>query len=311
MTHRQAARGARHVAISLVVLWLTLGAVAGRGSSSPWPPPVPSPEARRIVSLVPAATEMLFAIGAGPRVIGVSSYDHYPPEVESRTRVGALLDPDLERILALRPDLVVVYGSQDDLRRKLQRASVGVFDYRHGGLAHVMATMRALGTRVGLAADADRVAAGLDRALADVGRRVAGRPRPRVLIVIDREPGSLRQVLASGGVGFLHDLVTLAGGDNVFADVARESVHASSEAILTRAPDVILELRPGASGAGGIPSIGAGAGADTTAWRVLGAVPAVRAGRVVALVGDEFLVAGPRVAQAAEGIGRALHPGRL
>jgi iron complex transport system substrate-binding protein len=254
---------------------------------------------------------MLFAIGAGSRVIGVSSYDHYPPEVALRQKVGALLDPDLERILALRPDLVVVYGSQDDLRRKLQRASVGVFDYRHGGLAHVGETMRALGARVGLTADADRAAAGLERALADIGRRVAGQPRPRVLIVIDREPGSLRQVLASGGLGFLHDLVTLAGGDNMFADVARESVHASSEAILARAPDVILELRPGASGATGIPSIGAGAGADTTAWRVLGAVPAVRTGRVVALVGDEFLVAGPRVAQAAQGIARVLHPGRV
>ena len=65
------------------------------------------PAAQRIVSLVPALTEMLFAIGAGPQVVGVSSYDEFPPEVKSLPKVGALLDPDIERILALRPDLVV------------------------------------------------------------------------------------------------------------------------------------------------------------------------------------------------------------
>ena len=75
--------------------------------------------AARIVSLVPAATEMLFAIGAGPRVVAVSSYDHEPPEVDRLPRVGALLDPDLERILGLRPDLVVIYGTQHDLQQQL------------------------------------------------------------------------------------------------------------------------------------------------------------------------------------------------
>ena len=71
--------------------------------------------ARRIVSVVPAVTEMLFAIGAGPQVVAVSSYDNWPPEVKPLTRVGALLDPDVERILQLRPDLVVVYGKQSEL----------------------------------------------------------------------------------------------------------------------------------------------------------------------------------------------------
>ena len=80
----------------------------------------------RIVSLVPAATEMLFAIGAGPRVIAVSSYDHEPPEVDRLPRVGALLDPDLERILSLRADLVVVYGTQHELKQQLARATIPV-----------------------------------------------------------------------------------------------------------------------------------------------------------------------------------------
>jgi ABC-type Fe3+-hydroxamate transport system substrate-binding protein len=80
-----------------------------------------APATRRIISLVPAVTEMLFAIGAGDAVVGVSSYDHYPPAVETKTRVGALVDPDFERILSLKPDLVIVYGTQNDLVARLGR----------------------------------------------------------------------------------------------------------------------------------------------------------------------------------------------
>src|SRR6476469_11238530 len=79
---------------------------------------------QRIISLVPALTEMLFAIGAGPQVVAVSSFDEYPPEVLKLPRVGALIDPDLERLPSLRPDLVIVYESQSDLRKQLDRASI-------------------------------------------------------------------------------------------------------------------------------------------------------------------------------------------
>ncbi len=107
------------------------------------------PAPTRIISLVPAVSEMLFAIGAGPQVVAVSSFDDYPPEVLKLPRVGALLDPDLERILSLRPDLVIVYESQVDLRRQLERASIPTFVYKHAALADVTATIRQLGARVG------------------------------------------------------------------------------------------------------------------------------------------------------------------
>ena len=89
--------------------------------------------ARRIISLVPALTEILFAIGAGPQVIAVSSYDDDPPEVKTLPRVGALLNPDTERILSMRPDLVLVYGSQAELFNQLNRSGIPIFRYRHGG----------------------------------------------------------------------------------------------------------------------------------------------------------------------------------
>jgi iron complex transport system substrate-binding protein len=250
----------------------------------------------RIVSLVPAATEILFAIGAGPRVVGVSSYDHEPAEVDRLPRVGALVDPDLERILGLRPDLVVIYGSQRDLRRQLDRAGAPVFGYTHGGLREVTATIRSLGDRTGTAARAREVAAAIERDLAAIASRVAGRPRPRTLLVFGREPGTLRNMYASGGTGFLHDMLEAAGGANVFADQKRESVQAGAETLLTAAPEVVLEIRAGPEPV------------DLTAWQSLPAIPAVRRKRLVVLTGSDLVTPGPRVAAATERLARALHP---
>src|SRR5687767_3710713 len=120
--------------ILAVIVTLLLYAVTTGAQQPQQRPP------QRIISIIPALTEVLFAIGAGPRVVAVGSFDEYPPEVKKLERVGALLDPDLERILSLKPDLVTVYGSQADLLRQLERAGVPTFLYRHAGLADVSST---------------------------------------------------------------------------------------------------------------------------------------------------------------------------
>ncbi len=248
---------------------------------------------QRIVSVVPSVTEMLFAMGAGPRVVAVSSYDTFPPEVSRLPRVGALIDPDVERIIALRPDLVVIYASQDDLRTQLDRARIPTFVYRHGDLAAIPQLMRDLGARVGMTEAGARLARTLNDDLKAVRDRATGRARPRVLLVIGREAGSLRSIRASGGYGFLHDLLECAGGENVFADVKRESVDVTLEAILARAPEVIIELhyqeRPSE----------AAVAAERAVWKPLAGVPAVRHGKVVLLYGGELVVPGPRIARTA------------
>jgi iron complex transport system substrate-binding protein len=257
-------------------------------------------DARRIVSLIPATTEMLFAMGAGDRVVAVGSYDHFPPEVERLPRVGALLDPDVERILTLRPDLVVVYGTQQELKAKLERAQIPFYSYMHKGLADVVETVRLLGARVGVEAQANALAARIEKELAAVRARVAGRPRPKTLLLFGREPGSLRGLNASGGQGFLHDMLEVAGGIDVLADQQRQSVMMSTEMVLALAPDVIVELRYARRDASETD--------DVRAWDALPAVPAVRNHRIVVLRGEEFVVPGPRVALATERLARALHP---
>jgi len=278
--------------LSTVVLTVTLPAAAPRAQLAP----------QRVVSLVPSATEMLFAMGAGPRVAAVSSYDHYPPEVERLPRVGALVDPDVERILSLRPDLVIAYASQTDLRAQLGRAGIPVYSYRHGALADITAGMRDLGTRLGLETQARAAAAEIDSSLSDIRARLAGRRRPGAMLVIGREPQSLRAINVSGGYGFLHDLLDLAGGRNVFGDVSRESMMVATETVLARAPEVIIELHYSDP-----PSSDAIARERKT-WSLLPGVPAVKNGRVYLLYGGELVVPGPRVVLTAQTFARALHP---
>ena len=256
----------------------------------------------RIVSLVPALTEMLFAMGAGPQVIAVSSYDDFPPEVKALPRVGALLDPDVERILALRPGLVLTYGSQSGLEAQLARAGIHTFIYRHAGVAGILQTLSDLGAATGHAAEGDRKAREIQAQLDAVHARVRAYPRPRTLLVFGRQPQSLQQMYASGGVGFLHDILQIAGGANVFADVRQESVQTSSETLLARAPDAIVEVRAtGLLGAADLPR-------ERNLWAALASIPAVRNGRIHFLNGDHLVVPGPRVGLAAEAFARALHP---
>ena len=277
----------RRAFIAAIVLGCTVSAAA---------PP------RRIVSLIPAVTEMIFAMGEGGRVVGVSNYDRYPPAVESIPRVGGLLDPNVERVLSLKPDLVIVYNTQQELKERLGRASIPYYSYQHRGLPDITATIRAVGRQLGASDAANRLAEQMERDLDAVRRAVAGRPRPRTLLVFGRDPGSLRNIDASSGYGFLHDMLEVAGGDDVFADVKKESVQVTTEMVLARRPDVIIELHYGDA------ARAADFQKQLSVWDALPAVPAVRNHRVHALVGDEFVVPGPRVVDATRRLARTLHP---
>ena len=261
-----------------------------------------TPRPERIVSLVPAVTEMIFAMGDGARVAAVSNYDHFPAEVSRLPRVGGLLDPSVERILAAKPDLVIVYATQKELIERLDRARIPYFNYQHKALADIMTTIRSVGARIGSAARADAVAAEMDRALAEIRAKTAGLPHPATLLVFERDPASLRNVYASGGYGFLHDMLEIAGGRNVFAGVKQQAVQASTEMLLASKPDVIIELLYGDR------LQPAGIATELRAWDALASVPAVRAHRVSALTGDEFVVPGPRVVEATRKLARAIHP---
>jgi iron complex transport system substrate-binding protein len=241
-------------------------------------------------------------IGDSDPQVAVSSFDHWPPEAEKLTKVGGLLDPDLERIISLRPDLVVVDASQAELIEKIKGAGIRVFPYSLGGLDNLTRTMRELGKVVGTERQAEAAASAVERRLDAIRKRVANLRRPRTLLIFGREEGAMRAIDVSGGVGFLNDIVELAGGENVFGSEQREWVRVSVESILAAAPDVVIELHYG------YYLTPARLRKEAAVWKTLPTLPAVRNNRVHLLEGDKYVVPGPRVVEAAEQIAKLIHP---
>ncbi|GLC26543.1 ABC transporter substrate-binding protein [Roseisolibacter agri] len=246
---------------------------------------------RRIVSLNPATTEILFAIGAGDRLVGRSRWDGWPAEAQRVPAVGDGIRPNLEATLAARPDLVLLYAGAEnrDAARALRAAGIATAAIKVDRLDDFRRATRLLGRLTGDTARARTVVDSVDATLERVRRVVAGRPRPRVVW-----PMFGRPLLAVGGGSFQHEVLTIAGGDNVFGDDPKPAVQVSREEVLRRGADAMLVG----------PTRDAEVRADP-AWRSLAAV---RDGRV--LVVDTAVVYRPavRLGEAAVNLARLLHP---
>ncbi|HMF61261.1 MAG TPA: helical backbone metal receptor, partial [Vicinamibacterales bacterium] len=194
------------------VLLACLLGLAGTASGEP-----PS----RIVSTSPGITEVLFALGLGNRIVGVSTYCRYPEAAQSLPKVGTFLRPNTELIARLRPDLAVVGRGGSDVPRQLAAVGVRSLTVQHAQtLDDVYSMIRALGRAAGVDARAEalvgEITGRLDRVRADARARA---PR-KVLIIVGRSPGSLTDLVAVGRGSFLDELATLAGGLNVLSDPA-------------------------------------------------------------------------------------------
>jgi len=255
---------------------------SGRSAAgSPRPEPEAAPE--RVVALAPNLTEIVFALGLGDLVVGVSDYASWPPEVRELPRLGGLVDPNLEGLLALDPDLVLLLPSQDEVARRLSQVGI---ETRVVGIetvddleTAVVAVAEALGDP-----EAGReLAAELSRELAP--RPVAG--APRTAVVLDRISGRIDGVLVAGPGTYFHDLLTRLGAENVFADAPLRYPQVGMEEVLARAPGAILEVRlePPSD------ELRRRLLAD---WRRFPTLPAAARGHVFVL-GDSALVLGPRL----------------
>lgn len=250
--------------------------------------------ARRIVSLVPSATEMLFALGAGPRMVGVSSYDDWPPEATRLPRVGAMVNPSFEAIMALRPDAVTGAQGPIDVAvlERLQAAGVRVFFPRVESIAEVLASIDGYAALSGRREAAATLRASIERDLARTRAAVASRPRPRVLAVFSERP-----LVTAGPGSWVDELLTLAGGDNVVRAGGRYP-SLSIEQLLALAPEVILDMT---WQEGDVAPL-------ATSLARLTTVPAVRDGRVIRAADPMLLRQGPRLGRAALRIAALLHP---
>jgi iron complex transport system substrate-binding protein len=236
--------------------------------------------ARRVVSLIPAATELLFAIGAGSSVVGRTQYCDYPPAAQAVPNLGDGIKPSLEAVLAQRPDLVVLYNSGQNAAVAGRLGELGIPHARINtdALSDVPRVSRMLGLLTGHRRGADSVSAVFDTALAHATAK-PGSPRPKVLLLVWEQPP-----MTIGRGSFLSELIERAGGENVFADVSTSSGVVSIEAVAARNPDMIFTTTDGPASFASRPE-----------WQV---VSAVRRRRFLRVSGSEFNRPSPRAPSA-------------
>lgn len=255
---------------------------------------VPAVRPGRIVSLNPTTTEIVFAIGAGARLAGRSQWDSWPDSARLVPSLGAAVRPNVEAVLAAHPDLVLLYASAADrpAAARLRQAGIHVAAWRIDRIEDFRRAVRDLGALLGDSARAAAVVDSVDRTLARVRAATTSLPRVSVFMPTWEDP-----VIAIGGGSFLDELLTIAGGRNVYADLAAPSPTVSLEDVVRRDPDVVIVSPAGRARILADPL-----------WR---AIRAVRAGRVYAY--DTTVVGRPSVVlgSAAVSIAQLLHPGIL
>jgi iron complex transport system substrate-binding protein len=253
---------------------------------------------RRIVSLAPSVTEVLFEAGLGPRVVGVTSYCRFPRGVLALPKVGGYLTPSYEALVALHPDLIVTLPEHEDLEPKLRALGFPILRVDHRSLAGIVRSVEQVGERCGASAEANRVAETLRQTLRGLQRGAAG-PRSRVLICFGRAE-DFRQLTAAAPGTIHDDLITQAGGANVLTSRAVAYPTLSAEGVLRLNPDVIIEFS----------STGTNAATLRRQWGRLDAVTAVKTGRVYVFTGEFLSVPGPRFVRFAETIAHSIRGDR-
>lgn len=256
---------------------------------------------QRIVSLSPDLTEMLYGVGALSRVVGVSNYDTWPPEARRILRLGQMHSPNYEKLIGLRPDLVVINNAEAPfLEDTLRELGLNVLQTSNRSVAAIYAAMIAIGHATGHDREAAKLVAVTREGLDRVARSVAGRPKPRVVMIVNRTPGTLRDLSAATDGSYLAELVGIADGVIPLAPVASGYTRLKKEDLLAVDPDIILDFVHGPRSRL--------AGGAIEAWEELPELKAVRTRRVLAVNEDFVPHASQRIVQTAELFARLIHP---
>lgn len=255
---------------------------------------------QRVVSLAPGLTEIVFALGRGGKLVGVTRFCDFPAEARGIAKVGGFLDFGMETLVALAPDIVLAYPEHSARLRALP-PRVRVVTVAHDRLSDLLASLEKIGRELNAVGAAQRLTEDIRQRLARVARNVAGERMTRTLFVAGRNPDELKNMFIVGRNDFLNDLLEAAGGTNAYRGGV-DYPNISLETVIALDPEFIFEISAHYEGI-----------ADERVfalWRPLSMVTAVAAGQVRIVRDPSWLRPGPRVALVAEELARILHPRR-
>jgi len=252
----------------------------------------------RIVSLVPSVTETIFALGGEARLAGRTDWCDSPPAARDKPSVGGMINPSLEAIATLKPDLVIATdeGNREETAVQLRRLGIPTYLVHAHRVAEMLDMIARLGALVERPDAVAPLVESIQARIDDVRRRVAGRRPPRVLYVLWPDP-----LIVPGRASHITELIDLAGGRSITATVGESYVRLSLEAAVARAPDVIILADHSKAGT-------AAGRQSPEKWQRLTSVPAIRDGRLHSIDLSILHRYGPRVAEGLELLARMLHP---
>jgi iron complex transport system substrate-binding protein len=250
---------------------------------------------RRIVSLAPSITEMLFAIGAGGQVAGVTQFCDFPPEALRKPKIG-YANPNVESLVGLKPDLVLAPREfvKPDLIAALDNLHIPTFILADQTIEDVFAHIQTIGRMVERQAEAAALGMELRQHIAAIKQRAQGRPPVRVLYVLNSDP-----LITVGPGSFIDQLIGFAGGINIAARSGAPYPRLSMETVLQEDPEVLIFPVGSAEGI---------SESEQQAWQRWSGLSAVKQARVHQIPADLLNRPGPRIAQGLERLAAILHP---
>lgn len=249
-----------------------------------------SHDIERVISFSPHITEIIFALGAEDKLVGISDFCTYPPETDQIERIGGLLNPNLEKLLGLKADLLIGTPAHNDLSLKLAKQGLHTVLLPNDKFEDIFSAIDSIGILLNKTDQAQN----LQRAIRDslafyLAQTSQLKQMPKALLSIGREPGTTRKITASGNETFIAEMWLKAGAQNVFADLPAKYAQISHEALLTLDPDLIIEFKFKEKW-NSEKNI-----ANKKEWSGLHNLKAVRNGQVYVLNGDYTLIPGPRI----------------
>ncbi len=255
----------------------------------------------RVVSMSPHVTEMIFVLGAADCLVGISDYCHLPegsgPNAsapEPLPRCGGLLNPNFERILALRPNLICLLGRMDRVQQFANDHGIRAVSFNVDSFSDLVREIHHAGDLVDAKAAANRLVRQLEERLSVVRKHGEKLPRYRTLLLLGREPGGLTRMMSVSNASFLGEMLEAAHGENIFALQKQAYFPASRESIVALQPEVIFELREGAQLAAGQEEL------LRQDWKCEPSLPAVRHNRILVVTNEKITIPGPGMVEVAE-----------
>lgn len=253
---------------------------------------------QRIIAFGPSITEILFELGLGDRIVGVSDFCDYPQEALAKPKVGNSFSPSIEKVVELDPDLVMTV-EHEQFNSELEGLGITYVVLDPENVMSILDTIRIAGEVTGKAREGNSLVSDMEQVIVDITNRVKSVARPTVFFMVDGTDPNIPWTV--GGGSFIHDVITIAGGENIASRVADDYTQLSIEEIVNADPDIIIIQTM----MGGVPTVAAEVLEQHPIWQQLSAV---REGSIYLINGDLVSRPGPRITQGLEEMAKILHP---